>query len=78
MAGCPTCDDSFDTERGVKIHHTQVHGVSLNEFHKDQEWVRNDLLEIPVEETDIDRIVKHLEHTLTLNQEKYNLEAGPS
>lgn len=26
---CPTCDDKFDTERGMKIHHTRVHGESI-------------------------------------------------
>lgn len=26
---CPTCDKELNTERGVKQHHTQVHGESL-------------------------------------------------
>jgi hypothetical protein len=31
MKECPTCGDNFDTEHGVKCHHTQVHGESLVE-----------------------------------------------
>ena len=23
---CPTCSDSFDSEHGMKIHHSRVHG----------------------------------------------------
>lgn len=26
---CPTCDDAFSTERGMKIHHKRVHGESI-------------------------------------------------
>jgi len=26
---CPTCEDSFDTTRGMKIHHVSVHGESI-------------------------------------------------
>lgn len=26
---CPTCDDSFDTEHGMKVHHVGKHGESL-------------------------------------------------
>lgn len=26
---CPSCDDKFDTERAMKIHHTNTHGESL-------------------------------------------------
>lgn len=29
MVDCPTCDESFDTERGMKIHHSRVHGESI-------------------------------------------------
>ncbi len=28
-AECPTCGDSFESERGVKSHHKQVHGESI-------------------------------------------------
>lgn len=28
-AECPTCEDEFSTERGMKIHHTRVHGESI-------------------------------------------------
>lgn len=31
MSDCPTCGATFDTERGVKLHHTRTHGVSLTE-----------------------------------------------
>lgn len=26
---CPTCGDGFDSERGMKSHHTQAHGESI-------------------------------------------------
>ena len=26
---CPSCDETFDTKRGVKIHHARTHGESL-------------------------------------------------
>lgn len=26
---CPTCGDEFDSQQGVRIHHTRTHGVSL-------------------------------------------------
>lgn len=29
MAECPTCDETFDTERGMKVHHVQQHNESL-------------------------------------------------
>lgn len=29
MIECPTCDDTFDTEHGMKVHHTFAHGESL-------------------------------------------------
>lgn len=29
MPSCPTCDKNLTTERGVKQHHTKVHGESL-------------------------------------------------
>jgi len=29
MRDCPTCDDSFDTEYGLKLHHAKSHGESL-------------------------------------------------
>lgn len=28
---CPSCPRTFDSERGMKIHHAQTHGTSLNE-----------------------------------------------
>lgn len=28
---CPVCGDNFETERGMHVHHTQVHGESLSE-----------------------------------------------
>lgn len=29
MHGCPTCDMSFDTSHGMKVHHVMVHDESL-------------------------------------------------
>ena len=29
MHQCPSCDDSFDTRRGLGVHHSRVHGESL-------------------------------------------------
>jgi len=29
MPNCPSCDKTLDTERGVKMHHSQVHGKSI-------------------------------------------------
>ncbi|MCO8244042.1 MULTISPECIES: HNH endonuclease [unclassified Haladaptatus] len=29
MVGCPTCNKSFDSQQGVRIHHTHKHGESL-------------------------------------------------
>lgn len=29
MQECPSCDDSFDTRRGLGVHHSRVHGESL-------------------------------------------------
>jgi hypothetical protein len=29
MPSCPTCEKSLGTERGVKMHHSQVHGESI-------------------------------------------------
>lgn len=29
MPDCPTCEKTLDTERGVKMHHSQVHGESI-------------------------------------------------
>lgn len=29
MSRCPSCESTFDTERGMKIHHKQKHGESL-------------------------------------------------
>lgn len=81
MVECPTCGDEFDTERGVKIHHTQSHGVSLNQFVEDREWVLNEMTEEKVEdveEVDIDRMVTHIEHTIQINQQKFDLNTGLS
>lgn len=29
LTDCPTCGDEFDTEHGMKIHHTRAHGESI-------------------------------------------------
>lgn len=29
MSPCPTCGEVFDTDRGVKIHHSKIHGESI-------------------------------------------------
>jgi hypothetical protein len=29
MSECPTCNDDFDTEHGMKVHHVQAHDESL-------------------------------------------------
>ena len=29
MVDCPSCNESLDTERGMKIHHARIHGVTL-------------------------------------------------
>lgn len=26
---CPSCDEDFDTEHGMKTHHSQTHGESI-------------------------------------------------
>lgn len=78
MSDCPTCPKSFDTERGVKIHHSQAHNVSLNEFYDDREWINTEMTEVPADEVDLDRMLKHLNDTLKLTQEKFDLDAGPT
>lgn len=32
MIDCPTCDQAFDTDRGVKIHHSKAHGESIRGY----------------------------------------------
>jgi 5-methylcytosine-specific restriction endonuclease McrA len=29
MVSCPTCEESFVNERGMKIHHSKIHGESI-------------------------------------------------
>jgi len=29
METCPTCGETFETERGVSVHHAKIHGVSI-------------------------------------------------
>jgi len=31
MSECPTCGESFDSERGMKVHHSRTHGETLRE-----------------------------------------------
>jgi len=38
MRDCPSCDESFDTERGVKIHHKRVHNESIAGVAVDCDW----------------------------------------
>lgn len=33
---CPKCDRDFDTEKGMKSHHVQIHGETLNK--RECEW----------------------------------------
>lgn len=74
MEDCPTCGDSFDTERGVKIHHSQAHDISLTEFNKDRKWAVNG--NSTEGEESIDRMVKHLEDTIEIQKQRYDLDSG--
>lgn len=38
MADCPSCAESFDTERGMKVHHKRIHGESIAGVDVDCEW----------------------------------------
>lgn len=38
MPECPTCGDTFDSERGMKSHHTQSHGTSLSKLTLSCDW----------------------------------------
>jgi len=31
---CPTCGDTFDSQRGMRIHHSKIHGESISGFNK--------------------------------------------
>jgi len=35
---CPSCDSVFDSERGMKVHHSQVHGENLGKVSVICEW----------------------------------------
>jgi len=35
---CPTCGDAFKTERGMKLHHSQIHGESIAGVSVECEW----------------------------------------
>lgn len=35
MAECPTCNESFKSKRGVKVHHKKEHGESIAGFEKE-------------------------------------------
>lgn len=38
---CPSCEKSFDSQRGVRSHHAQVHGEKLRDF-EDCAWCGED------------------------------------
>lgn len=35
---CPSCDEMFDSERGMKIHHKRIHGESIAGVEFDCDW----------------------------------------
>lgn len=43
MAECPTCGDSLSTERGMKIHHANVHGESISDIDKECDLCGTDI-----------------------------------
>lgn len=73
MMDCPTCGKSFDGNRGVKSHHRQSHSISLKEFEEDREWVREEMSDESISNLNLDRMMKHLEQTIQLNEEKFDL-----
>lgn len=76
MEECPNCSLEFETERGVKIHHSHVHRVSLDRFEEDREWVHNEMMDAPIEKVSIDQMMTHLTHRIELQQSKHDLRAG--
>lgn len=73
MVDCPTCDDSFDSERGMRIHHTQSHGFKLRRFESEDEWLLNRNDDEEWSDADVDRFAAQVERRIQLNKEKYDL-----
>lgn len=65
MSECPTCKRTdFASERAMKIHHKQAHGVSL--VREEQETIPDDFPEL----------LRHIDNRIKTVEEKFDLNNG--
>jgi len=73
MSTCPTCSESFDTERGRNIHHTQFHGFVLDRLESEREWLLSRERDDNWDESELDSFVAQVEREIQSNKEKFGL-----